>query len=133
MPYGGGYSGLSSKNNRLTQSDFIKKSRKGAILIEFAFAVPVLFSLIYYVYDLAKMKRYNERMDFVGHQMAGMIQNISQNRADKRITKADLRNIISAAYTTIYPGDTQFLTPAGYPGPGFVHGKIFYVTCNSEG
>ena len=105
MPYGGGYSGLSSKNNKLNQYNFIKSSKRGAILIEFAFAVPVLFSLIYYISDLAKIKQWNQRMDFATHCMASMFQNTSN------ITKKDVINILQAGRLVYAPdGIKRFQT-----------------------
>ena len=74
------------------------------------------------------MKRYNERMDFVAHQMAGIIQNISQNRADKKITITDLVDAGKLAYLTVFPGNT--VTPQEcqiYPFGYHTFYTIFYV------
>mgnify|MGYP006894183552 CR=1 FL=1 len=100
MPYGGGYSGLSSKNNRLNQYKFIKNPKNGAILIEFAFAVPVLFSLIYYISDLATIKRWHSKLDFSLHCAANMFQN-TQN-----ITTTDFANITYASVIGMF-GDPE--------------------------
>ena len=107
MPYGGGYSSLSSKNNRLNQYDFIKNSKKGAILIEFAFAVPVLFSLIYYIQDLARYKQIQQRMQFAAQEIASNLQNIARVKSST-ITSNDMLNAIRAANLSFCPGMTQY-------------------------
>jgi hypothetical protein len=74
------------------------------------------------------------KMEFITHEIAGMIQNISQGRANKKITLNDLRYCISAAFLSFYPGTRQF--PQSYSvfkQPGFVCGKFFYVVGNDDG
>ena len=46
--------------------------------------------------------------------MANMIQNISQKRPNKKITKKDLVNIFCLAWQTVYPGMTMFQQSSGY-------------------
>lgn len=108
MPYGEKYSDLSSENNKLNHYNFIKNSKSGAILIEFAFAVPVLFSLIYYAHDLYLLKKTQTQVDFMAEIMANVIQNISQNRTDKQITRRDLSYARAAAGLTYYGGSTHY-------------------------
>lgn len=88
-----------------------KFSQRGAILIEFAFAVPIMIMLLYYIHDLVMLRRYQRQMDFVGLQMASMVQSLASYRAgtdSPHITQDDLKNIMRAAYLTIYPGTTQY-------------------------
>ncbi len=85
-----------------------KLSSKGAILIEFAFSLPVLIVLLYYIYDLNRLKRYYSRTEFVGQQVASMIQNISQSRESKTITLKDLQYIARTAFLSIYPGMSMY-------------------------
>ena len=121
MPYGGGYSGLSSKNNRLHQYNFIRNPKKGAILIEFAFAVPVLFSLIYYIQDLATIKRWHSKLDFSLHCAANMFQNTPN------ITKTDFVKIAYISAMGLFGDPEHFVRPALYPeSPLVLH--AFYVT-----
>jgi len=82
---------------------------KGAILIEFAICMPILIILLFYIHDLMRIKRYYSQTEFVGQQTANMIQNISQNRTDKKITKKDLWHIHRLSWLNLYPGDTMFL------------------------
>ena len=109
------------------------KHSRGAILIEFAFAVPIMIMLLYYIHDLVRLKRFRSQMQFVAHQMASMLQNVSQNRTDKEITKNDIRYVASASYLTIFPGTSQFTvadwtSKYGYNPMLF----IFYVKGNSD-
>jgi Flp pilus assembly protein TadG len=102
---------------------------KGAILIEFAVAIPILIVLLYYVHDLPKLARIQERMEFCAHCMANMLQN-----ANKRVTLNDIRYAVRGAYLTFYPGTTMYST--GYrqhPVGHFPLGFVYYVTGNSNG
>ncbi len=90
--------------------------------------MPVLIVLLFYIYDLVKIKRYYLQIEFVGQQMANMIQNISQKRENKIIKKEDLINIHVLAWQSICPGKSLFLTnskyPMGYrPGTAIVYVK----------
>ncbi|MDR2157893.1 MAG: hypothetical protein LBO02_01075, partial [Holosporaceae bacterium] len=88
----------------------LKKTRIGVILVEFAFAMPVLIALLYYMHDLPRLKQINSRMSFCAYCMASMLQEVSQNRENKKITVADLKNVATSAFLTIYPGKTTYPT-----------------------
>ena len=78
------------------------------------------------------MKRYYERMDFVAHQIVQILQNVSNNQP---ITKAHIQQAVGAAYLSFYPGKTLYTTSddtGPFYGPGFAHGKIYYVTCDDN-
>ena len=137
LPYGGGgnpskstnYRTKTSKNlfkNLFSKIDF-KHQSKGAILIEFAFCIPVLILLIYYMHDLFKIQRYYSQTEFVAYQMAQMLQTVSQNRSDKKITLSDLKRVTAAAYLSIYPGTTMFWQGKGHVFGHFPHPIIYYV------
>ena len=107
--------------------------RRGAILIEFAFSIPVFLVLIYYMHDIPKAQRYKMQMQFVAQQMVQMFQTISQGRSNKRITQRDCALIGKAAYLTIFPGNSMNPTrleyfPLGY----FIEMYIFYVVGESN-
>ena len=61
-------------------------------------------ALIYYLHDVPKLQRYQQQMDFVAQQMVQMLQTVSQQRSNKRITQSDVCNVVRAAYLTIFPG-----------------------------
>ncbi|MDR0677836.1 MAG: hypothetical protein LBF57_04185, partial [Holosporaceae bacterium] len=37
---------------------------RGAILVEFAFSIPILLAILYYMHDLPRIARIHERMEF---------------------------------------------------------------------
>ena len=82
------------------------KHSKGAILIEFAFAVPIMIMLLYYIHDLVRLKQIQRRMQFCGEIMVNMLQNITQNRENKAVTKTDYAHSMYAAFLA-YLGSDQ--------------------------
>lgn len=81
----------------------------GAILIEFAFVVPVLFSLIYYVQDLVRHMQIQERMQFAAQfaaqKIASNVQNIARIEGNV-LDCSDLANTTRLANLSIFPGRT---------------------------
>lgn len=72
-------------------------------------------------------------MDFVAHQIVQILQNVSSGQP---ITKAHIQQAVGAAYLSLYPGKTLYSTSGDkgpFYGPGFAHGKIYYVTCADSG
>ena len=93
----------------------------GAILIEFAVCMPVLIILLFYIHDLVRIKRFYSQTEFVGQQMANVIQNISQKRGAEntsklRITQDDLKYAFCLANLSMFPGTTIYTQDANYPG-----------------
>ncbi|MDR1235406.1 MAG: hypothetical protein LBJ96_00205 [Holosporaceae bacterium] len=69
------------------------------------------------------MARMREKVKFVGYEMANILQNISQNRVDKKITKDDIKHAVAAAYLSVYQGKTMYTTsrlctPLGHASSG---------------
>ena len=89
--------------------------------------------LLYYIHDAVKIKRYYRTSEFIAHQIASMIQNVSQNRESKAITIADMKNIVSAAYLSLYPGTTMFAQGKGHVYCHFPHPFIHCVKGNNDG
>ena len=85
------------------------------------------------MHDLFTIQRWYSQTEFVAYQMVQMIQSISQNRSDKKITLADLRYIVSAAYLTIYPGTTMYWKNQGHEFGHFPHPFVYYVKGLSNG
>ena len=108
---------------------------RGSILIEFAVCMPVLIILLYYINDLSKLKRYYDQTEFVAQQMVNMIQNISQDRENKVVTKRDLGRIENLAWLSVFPGNTMFckgsntIYELGYAWNTI----IYYVQANDDG
>ena len=89
--------------------------------------MPVLIILLFYIHDLSKLKRYYDQTEFVAQQTVNMLQNISQNRSNKRIKKEDLARIHSLAWQTLYPGKTLFLKDSVYPAGHSPITSMYYV------
>ena len=89
------------------------KPSRGAILIEFAFAVPIMIMLLYYIHDLVKISRIKRQMQFCGEIMVNILQNISQNRDNKAITRADFARSVYAAFLTYYGSDLRAYSEEG--------------------
>lgn len=98
----------------------LKRSRKniGAVLIEFAFAVPVFLILVYYVHDLPRMKLMQRKMQFVAYESAAILQNIAKRKG----AALSISNFVETAclsYLTVFPANTLFCVadhraPLGY-------------------
>ena len=115
---------------------------RGVVLIEFAVCMPVLIILLFYINDLVRIKRYYSQTEFVGQQIANMLQNISQKRASSattdierkkllRINLNDVYRINRIACLSIYPGLTQQTSP--FPLGHWPYVLIYYVKNNKDG
>lgn len=105
----------------------LRRGSVGAILIEFSIAVPVLFTLIYYIHDLPRYKQLQERMSFAAHEIASALQNIARIKGSA-ITSTDLNNAVRLANLSVFPGKTQYSqgnswtgAPLGYISVTRVH------------
>jgi hypothetical protein len=65
-----------------------------------------------------------KQTEFVGHEIAGILQNISRNREDKRISRDDIKNAVAAAYLSIYPGKSAYVTNTS--GIRHIYGNAAY-------
>ena len=113
--------------NRCISSKSILTFHRGAILIEFAVCIPILIILMFYINDLVRIKRYYAQTEFVGQQTVNMIQNISQKRDNKAITKTDLVNIHALTWSTFYPGVSMLKTNSVYPAAHKPITSIYYI------
>jgi hypothetical protein len=101
--------------------------------------MPILVIMLFYINDLVRIKRYYSQTEFVGQQIANILQNISQKRAQSysgiertkqlRINLSDMARACRLASLTIYPKDT-YSTGALKHYPDI---KIYYVKNNKNG
>jgi hypothetical protein len=115
----------------------LRRARIGAIFIEFAVVIPVLVAVLYYLHDVPKYKRMYSRMGFCAHEMASILQNVSQNRQSKRITRRDFAYAAYASSLSYYGGGTKqyfygtssipFVHPVLYCVKGLTNGKARIV------
>jgi hypothetical protein len=73
-------------------------------LLEFAIAIPVLIAILYYLHDVPKYKRMQEKMNFAAHCIINMIQN-----TNKAVTASDVKRILYAWQSVIYPNPAEKL------------------------
>ena len=104
-----------------------KINSKGTVLIEFAICIPIFVILLFYAHDLVRLYRYQAQTEFVTQQMVNLIQNISQNRENKKITLNDLRYCFSTAYLSCFPGTSMFYKDSGHELIYVPFIEIYYV------
>lgn len=100
----------------------------GAVALELACSVPVFMALLYYMHDVPKMEFYKSKTRFIAACAANMFQNISQKRADKRITKRDYAYISAVAPFARWNG-SYFRSSMSASNPLFLHDQLvlYYV------
>ena len=128
-PTGGGANSSKAKNGRASSiGRFIgsRLSTKGAILIEFAFSVPIFLTLIYYLHDIPKAQRYHRQMQFVAQEVVQMLQNISKSRTDKAIKLRDCVYILHSACLASFPGRSGVPYQSEYLQFGFFPEMLLY-------
>jgi hypothetical protein len=104
---------------------FLRSS--GSILIEFAFSIPVLLTILYYVLDYPMFERIKAEAKCSAHMAVGMIQNISKHRESRRITAVDIRLITHAALMNFYSGlQSIHLGDGKYP---LGHTPLLFLAC----
>jgi hypothetical protein len=86
------------------------------------------------MHDVPKYARMQAKIEFVAHEMVGILQNVSQNRSNKKITRTDIKYAVAAAYLSIYPGKTMYTTdPHAHPYGHFPIIWMYYVVGESDG
>ena len=88
---------------------------------------------MYYISDLAKMKRYYEQTKFSAEMMANMLQNVSQSRDNKAINKTDIQNAFTAAFFNIYPDNNFSPIVRGHKHDHWCEIFVYYVKGNDNG
>lgn len=116
------------KRVKSLQKLYIWNSR-GAVLLEFALSIPVLLLLLFGLHDVFVISHMQDKSRLVSHEIASMLQNISQNREDKKITENDIKRITCAAYLTIYPGTTMYSTNSGKRYHKYAHYPQPFIFC----
>ena len=92
----------------LKKLKLLKKKNIGAILIEFAFAIPVLIAILYFIMDAPLLRLYQLKLKNTAYFAANLIQNISDQRENKTISKKDLNQITICAFANLYRGLSIF-------------------------
>jgi hypothetical protein len=99
--------GIANRNKKNPQS-------RGSIIIEFAFSIPTILIILYYVLDYPKYEQLKSKTRNSSYMAVSMIQNISKYRANKRITAKDLRAILFASFLNYYQGKQGICTDSSF-------------------
>ena len=116
------------KGNRKNNICYYKSSRKddstlyyhGGILIEFAFSIPILISLLFFINDHYRFYELQNKVKSSAYLVASIIQQIGNTRTDKQLTKYDFGRIAYASGLNFFHTGAMF-TP--YPF------GIYYAVC----
>jgi hypothetical protein len=87
----------------------------------------VIIAIVYYLHDVPKYKRIHVKMDFCAHCIVNILQNVSQKRANKRITWNDLKFAILSGFSAVYPGKTMYCIKTNTHIYG--HCPLAFVVC----
>jgi hypothetical protein len=119
------YSAAPSSRDRRNRSDH--RNSRGSILIEFAICVPILIMCLVAMHDIPKYYQMQAKMKFAAHCCVNMIQDVSVNRANKKITISDVLRISHAWNLIIWP-DLKMIhqNAAGKYPLGFYNSLILY-------
>jgi hypothetical protein len=83
---------------------------RGAVLVEFAFSIPVLLMVLYYVLDYPNYMRLKSKTRNSAYMAVSMIQNISRHRENKKITLQDIQRINYVSFLNYCCGKQQLKT-----------------------
>jgi hypothetical protein len=75
-------------------------------------------------------------MEFVANEMASILQNVSKNRGNGKITTDDVKHAVAGAYLSVYPGKTMYVTDTNGRRHIYghaAHGYIYVVKGLSNG
>ncbi len=85
------------------------RSSSGGVLVEFALAITLLVAILYFTIDVQRYQLMKTRMKNASYYACSMIQNTSQVRANKTITKRDLKIISASSFMNYFNGLRQFV------------------------
>ena len=80
----------------------------GGILIEFAFSVPIIISLLFFVSDHYRFYELKDKVKSSAYLVASMVQQIGNTKENKQLTKSDLAYISYASCLNLFHTNTMF-------------------------
>ena len=108
-------------------NQILKNKKTGAILIEFAFAIPVLVAILYFILDGPGLRLYQLKLKNTAYFAVNLIQNLTDQREDKFINVDDLKRVTLSAFGNIYRSNTMLKNKSEkYP---FGHHGHIYLWC----
>ncbi len=80
----------------------------GGILIEFAFSVPIVILLLYFVNDHYRFYELKNKARTSAYLAAGMVQQLGNKRTNKQLTKNDIARITYASCLNFFHNNSMF-------------------------
>lgn len=106
-----------SKNNENSglnaNSGLLKNKDYGVLTLEFAFILPGLAILFYFIVNHYNFYDLKSRIKSSSYLATSIMQNLTNSRADKKLTKADIRRIAFASSLNIFVNDSVFTGDRG--------------------
>ena len=84
------------------------KCHKGGVLIEFTFSIPVCIALLFFVSDHYRFYELKNKLKSSAYLAASLIQQISNTRTDKQLTKKDIGRIAYASCLNFFHTNSMF-------------------------
>ena len=102
----------------------VKKEKIGSILIEFAFSIPILITLMFFVLDHYRFFELREKVKTSAYLAASMLQQIGNTKINKQLTIHDVNRISYASCLNFFNTNTMFKPCPFGIRPGL---RIYYV------
>jgi Flp pilus assembly protein TadG len=103
--------------------------RYGSILIEFAFGIPVLVSILFLVMDAPKFYYLKYKVK----NTAYMASSLLQRGVERAIIRKDLSQIFSAAFFSHFPGTSQYYINSQWAMGYTKIAHVYYVVGSAKG
>ena len=94
--------------NKFPVCNIHSDSHSGGILIEFAFSVPILVILLLFACDHYRYYELQNKLKASAYLLASMIQQLSNTRTDKQLTRQDLSRAVYASCLNLFHNNTVF-------------------------
>ena len=83
-------------------------TNRGGVLIEFAFSIPVLISLLFFVNDHYRYYELKDKIKSSAYLAAGMIQQLGNTRENKQLIYSDFQQIAYASCLNFFHTTSMF-------------------------
>ena len=94
--------------NKFRVCNIHSNSHSGGILIEFAFSIPILIILLLFACDHYRFYELKDKIKTSAYLAASMVQQITNTKSDKQLTKKDIARIMYASCLNFFHTNTMF-------------------------
>ena len=121
--------------SNVSKKDLKKKiklhnTRKGAILIEFAIAIPLLVMVMFFMSDAPRHYHIKSKMRHSAHFAANLTQNVTLDQANSKVSRRNLLSIFSSSVMSHFNGLQLFEQRSGAYALGHTLSvNVYYVEC----